>query len=163
MKSPQHVHLTKSLTARLDVVLVGPAVFQQESVRVLNHPANRQVVAILDGSGFVHFAASSPQSVELLHDPKMRTLTITPVLDGDLVVEATDLCLAAKPTILHVVVAGKKRQDWTLVVLLLRWDWTAGAPLAVGPGVTLKRLLTGETLSGSGCMKACTQTPPTQP
>ena len=61
---------------------------------------------IVGGSGYFHVAASDPSLAEIEYDvSRPREVVTTPSLDGDLVIEAFDLCVdgsASAKTNVHI-------------------------------------------------------------
>ena len=80
---------------------------------------------IVGGSGYFHVAASDPSLAEIEYDvSRPREVVTTPSLDGDLVIEAFDLCVdgsASAQTNVHI--AGNRTNMsgdiWSTLLSLL--------------------------------------------
>ena len=88
--------------------LVGAPKLVPDALTLFNHPSNKATLEILGGSGYFHVTSSEASLAEVEYEmSKPREVVAIPALDGDLVVQAFDLCVdGSPPATTNVHIAG---------------------------------------------------------
>ncbi|KAL1512846.1 hypothetical protein ABEB36_002363 [Hypothenemus hampei] len=94
------------IKASLALYLVEDTTLSDTSVVLFNHPGNKKVVNVLQGSGFFEIALSFDDVVDVIYLENSKQLEITPLKSGEVIIQLIDLCLMSKPASLRVTVVS---------------------------------------------------------
>lgn len=99
--------------ASLQLFLVDEIVITPNVITMFNHPGNKEIVSVKQGSGYFELALSTDDVALIKYCEKSRTIEIIPLHSGELTVQVIDLCLVARPAtlIVNVVSVGIIRVD----------------------------------------------------
>lgn len=94
------------IKATLSLYLVEDTTLSDSSLTLFNHPGNKKVVSVLQGSSFFEIALSADDIVDVKYLDNSKQLEITPMKSGEVVIQLLDLCLMSKPASLRVTVVS---------------------------------------------------------
>ncbi|XP_018577251.1 nuclear pore membrane glycoprotein 210 [Anoplophora glabripennis] len=96
------------IAASLDLYLVNNTVIAPNMVTLFNHPGNKQIVTVKQGSGYFELALSSDDIATVKYIESCKEIEIIPIRSGELTVQVIDLCLVSKPAtlVINVVSVG---------------------------------------------------------
>lgn len=94
------------IKATLALYLVEDTTLSGTSLTLFNHPGNKKIVSVLQGSGFFEIALSADDIVDVTYLDNSKQLEITPLKSGEVVIQLLDLCLMSKPASLRVTVVS---------------------------------------------------------
>lgn len=94
------------ITATLNLYLVGGTEISPNIITVFNHPGNKVVIPVKQGSGYFELALSADDIAMIKYTESAREIEVTPLKSGELIVQLSDLCLVSKPAQLTVNVVS---------------------------------------------------------
>ncbi|CAH1996561.1 unnamed protein product [Acanthoscelides obtectus] len=94
------------ITASLNLYLVGNAVIMPNHMNIFNHPGNKRIAHVKQGSGYFELALSADDIVLVKYLDTSREIEVVPVKSGELTLQLIDLCLVSKPATLTVSVVS---------------------------------------------------------
>ncbi|KAJ8960331.1 hypothetical protein NQ318_004065 [Aromia moschata] len=92
--------------ATLALYLVDNTVITPNVVTLFNHPGNKQVVSVKQGSGYFELALSADDIAAVRYTESSKEIEIAPTKSGELTVQVIDLCLVSRPATLLVSVVS---------------------------------------------------------
>lgn len=92
------------LATTIGLYLVDDTVVTPNEITLYNHPGNKVVLPIKQGSGYYKLILSSSFVADVKYLSNTKEVQIKPVADGDLRIQLIDLCLQSKPAIITVQV-----------------------------------------------------------
>ncbi|KAI4468828.1 nuclear pore membrane glycoprotein [Holotrichia oblita] len=92
------------LETMIGLYLVDDTVVTPDEIILYNHPGNKIVLPIKQGSGYYKLVLSSNFIADVKYLSNTKEVEIKPVADGDLRIQLIDLCLESKPAIITVQV-----------------------------------------------------------
>lgn len=104
-KEPEAADLPP-LTTTISLYLVDDTVVTPNEVSLYNHPNNKIVLPIKQGSGYYKLVLSSDFIADVKYLSNTKEVEITPQNDGDLRIHLVDLCLETKPAVIAVQVVS---------------------------------------------------------
>lgn len=93
-----------TIKTSLTIVLVNGASVTPDRATVFNHPNNKVVLKVTQGSGFYSFYQSSKEIAEVKYKESTQTIEVFPMSDGLLQLTVIDLCLSYKSPIVEIQV-----------------------------------------------------------
>ncbi|KAH1015131.1 hypothetical protein HUJ05_012909 [Dendroctonus ponderosae] len=94
------------IKATLALYLVEDTALGESSLTLFNHPGNKKIVNVLQGSGFFEIALSADDIVDVTYMENDKQLEIAPLKSGEVTIQLLDLCLMSKPASLRVTVVS---------------------------------------------------------
>lgn len=94
------------ITYTVKLYLVDDAVVKPDFISLFNHPANKNLITVQQGSGYFEIALSTNDLAEVRYLESSHELEITPLADGELHITLVDLCLVSKPAVIIVNVVS---------------------------------------------------------
>lgn len=94
------------LTASLELYLVDNTIISPNMVTLFNHPGNKQIVSVKQGSGYFELALSADDIASVKYMGSSKEIEIIPIKSGELTVQVIDLCLVSRPATLVVNVVS---------------------------------------------------------
>lgn len=103
------------IAASLDLYLVNNTVISPNTVTLFNHPGNKQIVTVQQGSGYFELALSADDIATVKYTESSKEIDIIPIRSGELTVQVIDLCLVSRPAtlVVNVVSVGIIRVEMT--------------------------------------------------
>lgn len=86
----------------LSLFLVENPIISDSLITAYNHPGNKIIVPIKQGSGFFELLLSNDEIAVVRYIESTREIEITPMKSGELTIQVIDLCLVARPASLVV-------------------------------------------------------------
>lgn len=94
------------ITASLSLYLVNEILISPNSLTLFNHPGNKEIVKVKQGSGYFDLALSATEIALIKYIESSREIEVIPLKSGELTVQVKDLCLVAKPASLFINVVS---------------------------------------------------------
>lgn len=94
------------LSTALGLIIVDDTVVTPNEVLLYNHPANKAVLPIKEGSGYYKLVLSNDLVASVKYRSASREIEIKPHADGELRVQLVDLCLDSPPALILVQVVS---------------------------------------------------------
>ncbi|KAK7861839.1 hypothetical protein R5R35_000596 [Gryllus longicercus] len=100
--------VTPDISAVLNLIFVNDAHISPNYSLLFNHPNNKLVVNVHEGSGFYELILSSEEVAVVSHQEGSKVIEIFPRAEGLLKIAIADLCLPSEPTVgeINVVSIG---------------------------------------------------------
>ncbi|KAJ8968307.1 hypothetical protein NQ314_002368 [Rhamnusium bicolor] len=92
------------ITASLALYLVDNAVISPSTITLFNHPGNKQIIKVKQGSGYFELALSTDDVASVRYTESSREIEVIPLKSGELTIQLVDLCLVSRPATLLVSV-----------------------------------------------------------
>lgn len=86
--------------------LVDDVEVTPNSASVYNHPSNKELISVKQGSGYYRVGLNTKTVADVRYVELTRQVEILPLLEGELVITLEDLCLASRPTQINVRVVS---------------------------------------------------------
>lgn len=100
IENEQGVIVKPEIKNTLTIVLVNASVVKPDRATVFNHPKNKVILKVTQGSGYYKFDQSALDIAEVNYFDSSKTIEVVPKSDGVLRLTLIDLCLSYKsPTI----------------------------------------------------------------
>lgn len=96
----------QTIIASLSLFLVDEIVVSPNSLSIFNHPGNKEMVTVKQGSGYFDIALSATDIANIKYIESSKEIEVTPLKSGELTVQVMDLCLVTKPATLMVTVVS---------------------------------------------------------
>lgn len=94
------------ITASLSLYLVNEILITPSRVTLYNHPGNKEIISVKQGSGYFELALSATDIALVKYKENTKEIEVLPMRSGELTVQIVDLCLVAKPAVLIVNVVS---------------------------------------------------------
>lgn len=95
-----------AIKTTIRLYLVDDAVVVPNTTSIYNHPDNKNLLSVKQGSGYYRLALTSQTIAEVRYIEANRQLEIVPLNEGELVVSLIDLCLVSRPAQITVKVVS---------------------------------------------------------
>lgn len=96
---------TPVIETTLSVVFVNDTIVSPEQITVFNHPQNKVVLKVSQGSGYYKVEQSSSEIADVRYLETSHTVEVIPRTDGLLLLTLIDLCLPSKPASAEIQVS----------------------------------------------------------
>lgn len=96
------------ISTTLSLHMVNEIIITPSTLSIFNHPGNKEIVSIKQGSGYFELALSDTDIALIRYLETSKEIEVIPMKSGELTVQVIDLCLATKPAniLISVVSVG---------------------------------------------------------
>ncbi|KAJ8985935.1 hypothetical protein NQ317_010692 [Molorchus minor] len=94
------------IRATLALYLVDNTVITPNVLTIFNHPGNKEIVSVRQGSGYFELALSSDDLATVRYTESSKEIEIAPLKSGELTVQVVDLCLLSRPATLLISIVS---------------------------------------------------------
>ncbi|KAL5006223.1 hypothetical protein ScPMuIL_015029 [Solemya velum] len=99
--------ISPKISKSLELSLVELASLSPDVISVFNHPSNKVIMAISDGSGYFHMQQGKMGVTELKYNDNSKEIQVVPLGDGSQTVTIYDLCIdMPEPMTATIFVSG---------------------------------------------------------
>lgn len=94
------------IKSNIFLYLSGDAAVTPSAISLYNHPLNKKIVVVEQGSGFYEISLSASNLVDVKYLEGRRELEIVPLNEGEVHISLIDLCLVSSPALIQVYVVS---------------------------------------------------------
>ncbi|KAJ9594723.1 hypothetical protein L9F63_013997 [Diploptera punctata] len=98
--------VSPEIKGSLSLILVNDTIITPNYTTVFNHPRNKAILQINQGSGYYDFVLSTEVVADVNYIESTRIIEVIPKSDGTLKLGLRDLCLQSKPAYAEIQVLG---------------------------------------------------------